>query len=84
MLTTAGGLTLWATQGGELTVADARSGKILWRFAANVTEKSAPLTYLVDGRQQITFALGGSRGIGSIAEDWNNVNYASILITLGL
>jgi alcohol dehydrogenase (cytochrome c) len=83
MLTTAGGLTIWATQGGELTVADATNGKILWQLNANTTAKSGPITYMVDGQQQITFALGGSGGFGSVADDWKNTNHGSMVITLG-
>jgi alcohol dehydrogenase (cytochrome c) len=84
MMTTAGNLTVWATQGGELTVADATSGKILWQFNANTTSKSGPMTYMVDGKQQITFALGGSGGFGSVGKDWNSVNHSSMLVTIGL
>jgi alcohol dehydrogenase (cytochrome c) len=83
MMTTAGGLTVWATQGGELTVADASSGKVVWQLNANTTSKSGPMTYVVDGKQQITFALGGTGGFGSVTKDWNNVNQASILVTIG-
>jgi alcohol dehydrogenase (cytochrome c) len=83
MLTTAGGLAIWATQGGELTVADATNGKVLWQLNANTTAKSGPITYMVDGQQQITFALGGSGGFGSVADDWKNTNHGSMVITLG-
>jgi len=83
MMTTAGGLTVWATQGGELTVADATSGKVLWQMAANTTSKSGPMTYMVNGKQQITFALGGTGGFGSVGDDWKNINQGSMLVTIG-
>jgi glucose dehydrogenase len=84
MLTTAGQLTFWADQGGSLFAADAQTGEILWTLPVHVTAKSAPMTYRVGGRQQVTFALGGYGGVGSVVRDWNNVNYTALLITLGL
>jgi alcohol dehydrogenase (cytochrome c) len=83
MMTTAGNLTVWSTQGGEMTVADATTGKVLFQLAANATSKSGPMTYMVDGKQQITFAFGGTGGFGSVADDWKNTNNGSVLVTLG-
>ncbi|MCZ6553303.1 MAG: hypothetical protein O7A67_05815, partial [SAR324 cluster bacterium] len=82
MLATAGGLAVWATQGGELTVANASNGEILWQMDTNTASKAGPITYMVDGKQRITWALGGSPGFGSAPDDWN-VNHASFVITIG-
>jgi alcohol dehydrogenase (cytochrome c) len=84
MLTTAGNLTAWATQGGEITIADATTGKVLFQMAANATSKSGPATYTVDGQQRITFAFGGTGGFGSVGDDWHNTNNGSFLVSLGL
>jgi PQQ-dependent dehydrogenase (methanol/ethanol family) len=83
--TTAGGVTIWATQGGELTVADANNGKILWQFDANVLSKSGPITYMFEGKQYITWVLGGTGGFGSTNDDWKNTRlYGSLVVTAGL
>ena len=82
MLATAGNLAIWATQGGEITVANSNNGQILWQLDTNTASKSGPMTYMVDGKQLITWALGGSPGFGSAPDDWN-VNHASFVITIG-
>ncbi len=83
MLTTAGNLTIFASQGGIVNVANATTGEVVYRFNTNSASNSGPSTYLVDGKQYITFALGGLPSFGSAPDD-NPVNHASILVTFGL
>lgn len=64
MLTTAGGLTIWTTQGGTFKVADAKSGKLLFSQDLGVAAKAGPATYTVGGKQMIVQALGGTPGFG--------------------
>ena len=83
MLTTAGNLTIYASQGGLVTVANATTGEVVYTFNTNSTSHSGALTYLVDGKQYVTFALGGLPQFGSAPDD-NPVNHSSIMVTFGL
>lgn len=83
MLTTAGNLTIFASQAGQVHVANATTGEILYQFATHSASHAGGMTYLVGGEQQITFALGGLPTFGSAPED-NPVNHASIMVTFGL
>jgi alcohol dehydrogenase (cytochrome c) len=58
VLATAGGLVFFGEDGGAFTAADARSGKILWRFPTGELWKASPMTYQVDGRQYVAVAAG--------------------------
>ena len=83
MLTTAGNLTVFATQGGMVHVVNATTGEILYQFATHSASHSGAMTYLANGKQQITFALGGLPQFGSAPDD-NPVNHASLMVTFGL
>ncbi|MGI9334836.1 MAG: PQQ-binding-like beta-propeller repeat protein, partial [Gammaproteobacteria bacterium] len=84
MMTTAGNLTFFASQGGVVHAVNATTGEVLYTFNANSASKSGPLTYLADdGGQQVTFAFGGLPTFGSAPDD-NPVNHASVLVTFGL
>jgi|TARA_B100000315_G_scaffold259461_1_gene315623 alcohol dehydrogenase (cytochrome c) len=82
MLTTAGNLTIFATQGGMVHAVNATTGEVLYTFNTNSTSHSGPATYLVDGKQLVTFALGGLPTFGSAPDD-NPVNHSSIMVTFG-
>ena len=83
MMTTAGNLTAFASQAGMVHVVNATTGEVLYTFNASTASHSGPITYLSDGQQQITFALGGLPTFGSAPDD-NPVNHGSILVTFGL
>lgn len=83
MLTTAGNLTIYATRGGEIVVVNATNGQIVFQLDTNTGSFSGPITYMSDGKQQITFALGGLPAFGSSPDDWQ-VSDGSMLVTLGL
>ena len=51
-------------------------------FNANSASHSGPITYALDGRQQITFALGGLPPFGSAPDD-NPISHANIMVTFG-
>ena len=59
MLTTAGNLTVYGSSNGDINVVDATSGQNLWTFPANITHKSGPMTYELDGKQYIAQLSGG-------------------------
>lgn len=83
MLTTGGNLTIYASQGGLVTVANATTGEIVYTFNTNSTSHSGGITYLVDGKQHIAFALGGLPQFGSAPDD-NPVNHSSLIVSFGL
>ena len=80
MLTTAGGLTMYGGAGGIVHAVDASTGEILWTFSAGVTFKSAPITYMIDGKQYVTIAGGGMPTFGSAPDD-HPLEHGSIMFT---
>jgi alcohol dehydrogenase (cytochrome c) len=60
VLSTAGGLVFFCEDGGAFVAADARTGKVLWRFPANVLWKASPMTYMVDGHQFVVVEAGNT------------------------
>jgi glucose dehydrogenase len=70
MLTTAGNLTVYTTQGGGFTVANASNGEVLYTLNLGVAAKAGPATYTYNGKQYIVQALGGTPGFGR-DEAWN-------------
>jgi alcohol dehydrogenase (cytochrome c) len=64
MLTTAGGVTAYTTQGGTFQVVDAKTGQILFSQTLGVAAKAGPASYTADGKQYIVQALGGTPGFG--------------------
>jgi len=60
MLTTAGGLVFTGDGQGYLVALDARTGKPLWHFQTGGPIKAPPITYTLNGKQQIAIAAGSS------------------------
>jgi alcohol dehydrogenase (cytochrome c) len=83
MLTTAGNLTIFASQAGMVHVVNATTGEVLYTFNTGTASHSGAITYLSDGQQQITFALGGLPQFGSAPDD-NPINHGSMMVTFGL
>ena len=59
-LSTAGGLIFVGDLHGYFMALDAKTGKALWRFQAGGAVVTAPITYLVDGKQHLAIAAGSS------------------------
>lgn len=78
MLTTAGGLTVYSTQGGEFTVADAKTGKIVYQLNLGTAAKAGPITFNHKGKQVFVQALGGLPGFGR-DEAWN-AEFGSLVV----
>ncbi len=60
VLSTAGGLVFFGHDSGDFAAADARTGKLLWRFPANQLWKASPMTYTAGGRQYVVTAAGAN------------------------
>jgi alcohol dehydrogenase (cytochrome c) len=78
MLTTAGNLVFYATQGGEFRAVNASTGEILYSLNTGTAAKSGPITYMYNGKQYVVQALGGTTGFGR-DEAWNN-EFGSVVI----
>jgi alcohol dehydrogenase (cytochrome c) len=58
VLSTAGNVVFYGDDSGEFAAVDAKSGRPLWRWAANANWKASPMTYLANGRQYVAIAGG--------------------------
>jgi len=59
-LATAGGLVFSGDMEGYVMAFDSGSGKLLWRMPTGGTIFASPISYAVDGRQQVAVASGGA------------------------
>jgi alcohol dehydrogenase (cytochrome c) len=59
-LATATGLVFFEEENGAMMVADAKTGKTLWRFETNALWKASPMVYSFDGKQYIAAIAGGN------------------------
>jgi alcohol dehydrogenase (cytochrome c) len=64
MLTTAGNITVYTTQGGTFKVMDAKTGKELYSIDLNIAAKSGAMTFKHKGKQYIVQALGSMAQFG--------------------
>ena len=58
LMATGGNLVFGGTWEGVVFALDARTGKRLWYFAGNDKVYASPISYLVDGKQYISLAVG--------------------------
>jgi len=70
-LTTAGNLVFQGTADGRFRAFNAQTGKPVWEVATGTGIIAAPSTYVVDGKQYVSIAVGwgGSYGIWQRASD---------------
>ncbi|MDH4249097.1 MAG: PQQ-dependent dehydrogenase, methanol/ethanol family [Deltaproteobacteria bacterium] len=64
-LATAGNLVFAGEANGLFKAYDAKDGKILWEFQTGAGANSAPMTFMVKGKQYIAVASGGNAQINS-------------------
>ena len=57
-MSTAGNLVFGGTQEGVVFALDSRTGERLWHFAANERVYASPISYLSNGKQYISLAVG--------------------------
>jgi glucose dehydrogenase len=82
MLTSAGNITAYTTQGGEFRVVNATTGQILYTSNIGTAAKAGPATYLHNGKQYIVQALGGTTGFGR-DEAWST-EFGSVVVAFTL
>jgi quinohemoprotein ethanol dehydrogenase len=70
-LTTAGNLVFQGTADGRFRAYDARTGEPVWEAATGTGVIAAPSTYVVDGKQYVSIAVGwgGSYGVSNRATE---------------
>ena len=70
-LTTAGNLVFQGTADGRFIAYNARTGEKLWESPTGTGVIAAPSTYLVDGKQYVSIAVGwgGAYGVSQRASD---------------
>jgi quinohemoprotein ethanol dehydrogenase len=70
-LTTAGNLVFQGTADGRFIAYNAKTGEMLWQTATGTGVVAAPSTYLVDGKQYVSVAVGwgGVYGLSHRASD---------------
>jgi alcohol dehydrogenase (cytochrome c) len=66
LLSTAGGLVFGSSGEGYFFALDAESGKPLWRFQTGGRVLANPISFLVDGKQQVAIASGQALFVFSI------------------
>jgi alcohol dehydrogenase (cytochrome c) len=60
VMSTAGGVVFGGTSEGSVVALDAAGGKLLWNFQTGGEVASNPVSYMVDGKQQVAMAAGRS------------------------
>jgi alcohol dehydrogenase (cytochrome c) len=58
VMATAGNLVFGGTQEGVVFALDARTGERLWYFTGNERVYASPISYLVNGKQRVSLAVG--------------------------
>lgn len=58
VLSTAGGVVFFGSDDDAFSAADAKNGKLLWRFQTNSSPHASPMTYEFDQRQYVAVAMG--------------------------
>ena len=78
MLTTAGNVTIFTTQGGQFTVANATTGEIVYSVNLGTAAKAGPITFTHNGKQYIVQALGGTPGFGR--DEPHKAEFGSVVV----
>jgi alcohol dehydrogenase (cytochrome c) len=82
MLTTAGNLTLYSTQGGVFRAVNATTGEILYSLNLGTAAKAAPMTFMNNGKQIIVQALGSLPGFGR--DEAYGLEFGNIVVAFSL
>ena len=58
VLSTAGGVVFYGADDDSFSAADAKSGKLLWRFQTSESPHASPMAYEFDHKQYVAVAMG--------------------------
>ena len=66
LLSTAAGLLMQGDAEANFSIRDAKDGKLLWQYDVRAGAIGSPVTYMVDGEQYVSIAVGwgGAEGMG--------------------
>ena len=78
VLTTAGGLLFQGDAEGMFIARNAETGEALWQFDVRSGVNAPPITYLVDGEQYITIAVGWGGAQGQAAKVVDRIHQGTI------
>ena len=68
-MATAGGVVFVGTKDRRFLGIDARTGRIIWTYAAPAGVNAPPVSYMLDGRQYVAVAAGGNLQINAPRSD---------------
>ena len=77
-VSTAGNLVFEGTADGRLMAFDARNGRKLWESPTGTGIVAPPITYLVDGRQYVSIAVGWGGVYGLATRHTENANSGTV------
>jgi alcohol dehydrogenase (cytochrome c) len=60
VLSTAGGVVFGGTSEGAVVALDGKNGRLLWNFQTGGAVGANPVSYMIDGKQQVAVAAGRS------------------------
>jgi alcohol dehydrogenase (cytochrome c) len=60
LLSTAGGLVFGGTEEGNFFALDAENGKLLWQLQLGARVAANPVSFSIDGKQQVAIAAGST------------------------
>ncbi len=83
VMTTAGGLVFQGTAEGRFIAYDAKNGNKVWETNVGSGVIASPVTYMVDGKQYVSIAVGWGGAIGKVVK-FTKENYPGTVFTFAL
>lgn len=84
VVTTAGGLVFQGTGNGKLLAYDAKNGTQLWEYDLGGGAIAPPVTYMVDGIQYVSIAVGWGGGPPALWERFTDDIYPGTIFSFAL
>ncbi len=84
VMTSAGGLVFQGTAEGKFVAYDASDGKKLWESNVGSGVIAPPITYMIDGKQYVSIAVGWGGGIPALWTKFTKESYPGSLFTFAL
>ena len=84
VMTSAGGLVFQGTAYGKFVAYDASDGKKLWEYNVGSGVIAPPVTYMIDGKQYVSIAVGWGGGIPALWVRFTEESYPGTIFTFAL